>query len=666
MFFPEEMTELELIVPDKDLLAVTKILAGRGVFHQVDASYMGSQAGVATTEGWRERAAAYSSLERQLALITQALAVEEGAPPAEQAGMIDVDAIRPWIDALEQEVKDATGQLTINEKRIEQLQGYIRQLDPIAHIGLDMGIIHEPRYIHSALGVMPVANIERLQTSLARTPYVLINLHEDRENAVVWLTGTQRNADILDRAARSAYLNPLDLSGDVMRGTPSEIIGSLTESLKASAEHIEQQRARIAALRAEHAAKIQETLWQVRAARLLADAMAHYGKLNYTYLIVGWVPSSRVDALSDLLRHASGSIILDTRAVKREGGGNQQVPISLRNPGFLTPFEMLVTTYARPGYQEIDPTILITVTFPLLFGAMFGDVAHGLLLAAVGALVAFRKVSDTRTGSNDATANLGVVIMVCGLVATLFGFIYGSIFGLEDILPKSPFFKQFILIQPMESRIQVLEIAVGVGIVLLSIGFLLNLFNAWKARDWGRMLFDPNGLVGLVLYWSLLGLGASLLLPGFPVPALVFILLAVVSGLSVTLSELLKHLLEGHRPLIEGGLPMFIFQAFVELFEKLISLFSNSMSFVRVGAFAVAHAGLSGAILVLAGMVGGGGQGLGWWATMILGNLFIVGFEGLIVGIQTMRLHYYEFFSKFFVGGGTAYEPLLPLLRSEE
>jgi V/A-type H+-transporting ATPase subunit I len=110
---------------------------------------------------------------------------------------------------------------------------------------------------------------------------------------------------------------------------------------------------------------------------------------------------------------------------------------------------------------------------------------------------------------------------------------------------------------------------------------------------------------------------------------------------------------------------MFAFQAFVELFEKLISLFSNSMSFVRVGAFAVAHAGLSGAIFVLALMVGPD-KGIGYWLVVVLGNLFIVGFEGLIVGIQTMRLHYYEFFSKFFTGGGALYQPLTPLHAEEQ
>ena len=661
MFFPQEMTEMELIIPEKDLLSVTNILAGRGIFHQVDASYMSSDLAPGSTDSWKDRAAAYSALERQLVVTIQALEMDEGLPPSsnEPHDMTDIEAVRPLAEQIEKDVKEANDQLSASQKRVEELEEYIRQLEPIVDVDLDLGVLPKNRYIHSTLGVMPVANIDRLETSLSRVPFVLLTLQKGRENAVVWLTGAEHNADILDRATRSAYLNPLDFS-ELHQGTPAEVIQSLNAEIKNLQDDIEQQKNVILKLRSTYKEQLYDLLWRVRTSRLLADAMARYGKLNYTYLIVGWVPSSSVESLTEQLKGTSKNIVIDVRPSKRRGQANQQVPVALNNPGILNPFQMLVMTYARPLYEEIDPTILITLTFPLLFGAMFGDVAHGLLLAILGGVIASKRVPALRS-----MASLGTIVMVCGLVATLFGFIYGSIFGLEDILPNVPFLKPFILIQPMESRIQILIIAIGVGVGLLSIGFLLNLLNAWLARDWARLFFDPNGLVGLVLYWSLLGLGGSLALPNFPIPTVILVVLALVSGTAVTLSEVLKHLVEGHRPLIEGGIGMFAFQAFVELFEKLISLFSNSMSFVRVGAFAVAHAGLSGAIFVLALMVGPD-KGIGYWLVVVLGNLFIVGFEGLIVGIQTMRLHYYEFFSKFFTGGGALYQPLTPLHAEEQ
>ena len=130
-------------------------------------------------------------------------------------------------------------------------------------------------------------------------------------------------------------------------------------------------------------------------------------------------------------------------------------------------------------------------------------------------------------------------------------------------------------------------------------------------------------------------------------------------------SEVLKHLVEGQRPLIEGGLGTYAVQAPMELFEAVISLLSNSLSYVRIGAFAIAHGVLSSVIFILALLVSSP-HGIGYWIVVAIGNVFIVGFEGLIVGIQTMRLEYYEFFSKFFTGGGMRFEPITLTSAKEE
>jgi len=113
---------------------------------------------------------------------------------------------------------------------------------------------------------------------------------------------------------------------------------------------------------------------------------------------------------------------------------------------------------------------------------------------------------------------------------------------------------------------------------------------------------------------------------------------------------------DGHF-VVEGGWGMFIVQSLAEVLEKFISMLSNTLSYVRVGAFAIVHAGFTGAVFVIARLAGAEGS-FGYWAVVVLGNLFVIGLEGFIVTIQTMRLHYYEFFSKFFLGGGSAYEPL--------
>jgi V/A-type H+-transporting ATPase subunit I len=653
MFYAQAMTETELIVPEKDLLAVTHVLAGQGIFHQVDASYASSETGLGSADFWQEQAAAYAALERRVLSTMQALEVEEGPPPsADRASMIEIEVVRPLVEQIEQEVQKESEQLVNEQKRLEQLESYLHQLEPVAGIDLDMGALRKSRYIFSMLGIIPVANLERLQASLARIPFVLLTLRRDHQNAIVWLAGTQRNADILERAARSAYLNPLDLP-DVHQGTPSEIIESLHTALERAQQYIAGQKTTMTQLHEAHAQQLQTLLWRVRASRMLADAMTRFGRLHYTYLIVGWVPSSGLAALVQRLKQASKNILIETTPSKRRGSIKQNVPVALRNPGILGAFQQLVTTYARPRYEEVDPTWLITLTFPLLFGAMFGDVGHGLVLALLGGLVASRKVPALR-----GLANLGTIVAACGLVATLFGFLYGSVFGLENVLPA-------LWIQPMHNIMQILTVAIGAGVVLLSVGFLISILNAWTAHDWGRLLFDHNGVAGLVLYWSLIGLAAGAFVGGLPVRPLVFVVPAAVASLAVMFSEALEHLIEGRRPVVEGGLGTYAVQAIFELFETLISFLSNSLSYVRVGAFAVAHGGLSAVVFILAEMVSPS-RGVGYWIVIALGNLFIVGFEGLIVGIQTMRLEYYEFFSKFFTGGGMRYKPLTLLPTADE
>ena len=195
------------------------------------------------------------------------------------------------------------------------------------------------------------------------------------------------------------------------------------------------------------------------------------------------------------------------------------------------------------------------------------------------------------------------------------------------------------------------------GVVLLSLAYIISLINAARMRNWPHFIFANTGLAGLLMYWSLLGFVAKIMGVNVPVPNAVFLTIAAISALMIVAYEPVTRVVEKKTPVIEDGIAMFMIQAFFELFETVISFLSNSLSYVRVGAFAVAHAGLSAVIFILADMVGTTASPF-YWLVLALGNLFIIGFEGMIVGIQTLRLEYYEFFSKFFTGGGNRYAPV--------
>ncbi len=644
MFYPEEMTEIELIVPAKDLLAVTKALGEQAIFQQSDSSYLTGESELAQPKEWQDKASAYAALERRIQTTMQALELAEGEPSKKGFDApVDVKSVQAIVNQLEGDVRKTSEQLANETKQVEYLEGMLRQLQPVADVDIDLSKLQGSHSLFSVLGTMPVENMDRLQTSLSRIPFVFLPLHQEGKEAVVWLAGSNANSDILKRAVASAYLNPLTLPENV-KGKPSEIIASLNSQIINSKNKIQELKNTLVSLREAHTQRLQRLLWEVRSSRMLTDAIVRYGRLKYTYLIVGWAVASKLPQLQERLKKASNEILIETFPIKRSEV-KQNVPVALRNPRGFLPFQDLVTTYARPLYNELDPTFLIAITFPLLFGAMFGDVAHGLMLALLGVLLLSKKVKALRS-----LASLGGLVTICGLVATAFGFIYGSIFGIETILPA-------LWIHPMENILTILGTAVGAGIFLLTIGFIINIFNAAASRNWGRFIFDKNGLVGLVFYWSLLGYAAGAFIPNFPIPKTVLLITAVASAFFIMFAEIFKHLIEGHRPLIEEGIGTYAIQAFFELFEALIGMLSNTLSYVRLGAFAVAHAGLSSVIFIVGNLINPG-HGIAYWIIVVLGNIGLVMFEGLIVGIQTMRLEYYEFFSKFYTGGGSRFEPL--------
>src|SRR5215216_4812086 len=541
MLFPEPMTEVELIVPSKDLLAVTKVLGNRGVFHQIDSTYLGLENLGPNT--WQEKAAAYSTLERRIQVIMQNLNLEEKYVGTSNVDSIsDLEPLQSAVDRIEAEVKQVSDQLAAEKKNLEQLESQLHQLEPIADANANVGALRNSTYMHSVLGILPAENVSRLETSLARVPHAFFTLREDPKRPVVWLLGPRSNTDDIDRAVKSAYLNPLTLPEE-FEGSPAEITQSLRKAIDASKQKISEFNSALAKLAGTHQQELYRLLWDVHVTRLIADAIARFGQLRHTYVVVGWVPSAAFESLMGRLKQASKEILVEARQIE-PAGHHANVPVALRNPGALQPFELLVNTYARPRYEELDPTVLVAVTFPLLYGAMFGDVGHGLVLAAIGWVLSRR-------------STLGGLLVACGLSGTLFGFIYGSVFGFEEVLPH--------LIKPSESILQILGIAIATGMVLINVGILLNLYNAFRARDWGRFFFDSNGLAGWILHLSFLvifiqGVGTLILkttiFPSY-VMTIAGILMVITALIAVVFSHPLQHWMETGHFEIEGSKVIF-------------------------------------------------------------------------------------------------------------
>lgn len=350
------------------------------------------------------------------------------------------------------------------------------------------------------------------------------------------------------------------------------------------------------------------------------------------YILYGWM--SRRDA-AGLERDIQGD---DKVHIMEEDVDETSIsgpPTKLRNPKIFEPFEMFVQMYGLPAYNEMDPTIFIALTYTLMFGIMFGDVGQGLCLVAGGFILYKLK-----------KMNLAAIISVAGIWSTVFGFLYGSIFGFEDILEP-------VWMRPMDNIMTTLMLAIGFGMALILIAMVINIVNAIRAKDMGRMLFSASGVSGIICYGCVV-ICIVLYATGHALPATGILAVALgIPLLAIMLKEPLSNLLERKKKILpEGSKVMFFVEALVELFDVVLSYATNSISFVRVGAFALSHAGMMGVVMTLAGYESGSPNMI----VVVLGNILVSGLEGLVVGIQVLRLEYYEMFSRFYKGTGKPFQ----------
>ena len=345
-----------------------------------------------------------------------------------------------------------------------------------------------------------------------------------------------------------------------------------------------------------------------------------------SFYIVGWMPEEDLVKFKDILNPNGQIVIID------EDVGVRDItpPTKVKNNMLYRPFRLFVDMYGVPAYNEFDPTFFLALVYTLMFGMMFGDVGHGVVLMIVGTIIYLWKRSK-----------LGVIIAESGFMSTIFGFLYGSVFGSENILNP-------IWMRPMNNINNILIFTVGMGCVLIITAILLNIFNKIRNKDWGTMLFDTNGIVGLLFYLSILFIAINIFVPLQEISVNAVIIITIISLILLLLSEPLANLVNRKKELIHDSVGMFLTESSFELLEKVITFLTNTISFVRIGAFALNHAGMMAVVYIFANMTRGATSII----VLILGNVLVIGMEGLIVGIQSLRLGFYELFSRFYKGDG--------------
>jgi V/A-type H+-transporting ATPase subunit I len=565
-------------------------------------------------------------------LVNQGLEVEPKEMTVEEAVEL-VDRL----DGLACISDDALEELRKKEAKLDEA---IKTIEPYRQIPYDLSSLLDFKFVHYRFGKIPKEYYKKFHDYVYENEDTFFYKCSENEDFVWGVYFVPDGLKIKTDAAFSSMHFERNFMPDEYQGTPEEAYEELIKEKSALLANIDACKLMFLddvkgdaamILGAKRKLEMVAPNFDVRkmAASTISDQMEFY-------ILCGWISKRDFKSLSRDIEDDEKIFFMTQRDSDII---SSKTPTKLKNTMLVRPFEMFTKMYGLPAYNEIDPTFFIAITYSIIFGAMFGDVGQGLVLVLIGALL--YKLKNMK---------LGAIMCNVGISSTIFGFLYGSVFGFEDWI-------EAVWLRPIEHMTEVpmigrlntvFVVAIGLGMFLIMLTMIFNVINGIKAREVGETLFDKSSVAGLVFYSSLFAI-CVLLMQGKNTPA--GWVLAIMFGLPLViifLKEPLTKLLTKEKSKEKTSVGMFITQGIFELFEVLLSYFSNTLSFVRIGAFAVSHAAMMEVVLMLANVESGSPNIL----VIILGNIFVMALEGLIVGIQVLRLEYYEMFSRFYRGTG--------------
>lgn len=517
------------------------------------------------------------------------------------------------------------------------------------------------KYVKLRIGRMPTDNLQKLDYYVNRCIHFI---PFDRKPDWVWgiyLTPTD-SAEFADSLMKSLFFERIHLPDylDQDAKTTDEILVHAIDDEEKLDQELEKQLTEYGSSHREEilsllsALKARSDCFELRKKALISGERFSFS---------GYCPTRLTKKLAASLGELdSVQVVIVPVSTKNPPG---DVPVKLRNNAVFRPFEMFVKMYGLPAYGSFDPTPYVAVTYCLMFGIMFGDVGQGLLVSLLGLLLS----KFTKNG-------LAPIMTRIGLFSAAFGVLYGSVFGIETLI--TPFFHRETIWrflgytrQPesiFQAATTLLIVALMIGIVLIVLSMLFNTILNFRRKKFGEALFSVNGVAGLVFYISLVAAAVGTLMFGVDMfnPAYVICLL-VLPLVLIFFKHPLSNLISGVKPAEKTSVGNFIIENFIELFEAALSFLSNTMSYLRIGGFVLSHAGMMLVVAQLAGTNTPGAEiTVSTVIVYIIGNLVVMGIEGLLVGIQVLRLEFYEIFNRFYDGSGKDFRPVEIKFSSEK
>ncbi len=548
------------------------------------------------------------------------------------------------------ELKTAYEDMIAALEEHRQTDSYVKHM---LHLDVSFIELFNMRYIKSRFGKMPVENLKKLEYYDKKCLH-FINFEEKDGYAWGLYLTPNKSSEFADMVMNSLYFERTRLPDYLIHDPDStdEILRQIISNEEGIVADLENKINSFADTHRDELLAVMSKLkylydcFELRKKALISDDRFSFG---------GYCPTRHCDELTDKL---SAIDSVTTTQIPIKGRlASADVPVKLRNNIIFRPFEMFVKMYGLPEYGTFDPTPYVAVTYMLMFGIMFGDVGQGLAISLLGLVM-----------SRFSKNGLFPIMTRIGLFSAAFGVLYGSVFGIETII--EPFFHReniWRLLGYTEQPHNIFQVAtvlliaaLGIGIVLITISMTFNTVLNFRKRKWGEALFSVNGVSGLTFYISLVaGVACMFMLDiNLFTPAYI-ICLIVLPLVLIFFKHPLSDLISGTKHEEKMSVGNFIIENFIDLFEAALSFLSNTMSFLRIGGFILSHAGMMLVVAQLAGTnVPDAEITVGTIITYIIGNLIVMGVEGLLVGIQILRLEFYEIFNRFYSGNGKLFRPI--------
>jgi V/A-type H+-transporting ATPase subunit I len=523
-------------------------------------------------------------------------------------------------------------------------------------------------FITIRIGTIPSASLAALQDSMRALPSVVMPVGSEGSTTHLLVIAMKRDARLVDEKLRLAGWSQVELAGEA-RDLKTGAAENVSRKLAALADEQKKLGVEADACVRSQSASLCDAWVRIRVQELCDTIQSYYRKSARMVIFSGWLPAEKKKDLSQKISAVTqGRCCQEWHDAEYTGRDEERAPVQLRNPKAFAPFQMLVSNFGIPEYGTVDPTPFVMPIYLTMFGLMFADVGQGAILVvlALAGMYLYGKHPSKKSG-----VTFSFLVLWCGLSSMLFGALFGSYFGMNLVQPLwfdfhgivSGRYQAGSMVRDIYD-ILAITIMFGIGVILL--GLVFNWVNLIRKKSWFSLILDKGGFTGGFMYACGVYLAFVMAKNQYRLPDFnQFAGLFIVPVILIFVKEPLHYVLhEKSHADPRGSLisrlalktPEFFFNGIIELLEIFSGYLSNTLSFMRVAGLGIAHVCLMVSFFTLADMAGG--RGIGALAILVVGNILVIGLEGLSAGIQALRLNYYEFFTKFFHGTGKLYVPV--------